>query len=152
MKRMKPVLNNVMSGLSLFVPTMARVAGVCITLFAAGSALKLQFPTLDYNQISLTVAIVAFAYDYSQQRKDSQDKAIAAKWQELHDQIRNLAVEVDKLGDDYHLHKDSYSHAGIERDFRALQERSLTSSAQITSLWNTLRLKEEIAELSKKIK
>lgn len=126
--------------------SIERIIAIGMLAFS-GWVVKLAFPALHYDQIALFMGFLGFYWEYSDNQKKVEAEKLATRFKEIEDDLINLTKSVDKLNDDYMLHRDSYSHSGIGSDFRLFQERVLENSAQVGSIWASLKLKQEIAEI-----
>lgn len=126
--------------------SIERIIAIGVLCFS-GWVVKLALPELNYDQVALLMGLLGFYWEYSDNQKKNEAQKLDDRFKQIESSIIELSKNLDKLGDDYRLHRDSYSHPGIETAFRDFQERSLTNSAQISSLWAALKLKTEIQEI-----
>jgi hypothetical protein len=143
-------------------PWLIRFAVMMLTLVGLGWLFKLMFPTLDVNQIAVTATLLGLAYQSATDRREKEIAEAAARreldvaeasarYKALEDRIAGIAVGLDKLYQEFATHREAYAHDGIHAAFMELVEKVYSNTAQVQSLYYSLKIDDRLDALESKV-
>jgi len=98
----------------LWINACLRILPAIVAIWAGSRLVKIEFPSLDINQITLALSGLALAYTLSNDHSERNLKIASERDKSWELRLSDLTNAVDKLSQRFETHCEAFGHSGVE--------------------------------------